>query len=207
MKVRELVFETSVAINAVIAQERVLVLNRSFVPIHITNVKRAVNLLCLDIAHGVDNEYQTYAWEDLIEGLIPDEKKDHFYSIRTVVQDVPVPKVLMLRDFDRRPPQSVKFSRGQIFLRDRNTCQYCAKQLPRQKLNLDHVVPRTQGGKTTWENVVASCHYCNRRKGGRTPSQAGMKLLNQPYRPKISPILHALTQINPSWEIFLFTKA
>lgn len=207
MKVRISAFETSVAISLSVAQERVLVLNRSFVPIHITNVKRAVNLLCLDIAHGVDDEYQTYAWEDLVEGLVPDEKRDHFYSLRTIVHDVPVPKVLMLRDFDRRPPQSVKFSRGQIFLRDRNTCQYCAKQLPRQKLNLDHVVPRTQGGRTTWENVVASCHYCNRRKGGRTPLQAGMKLLNAPYRPKISPILNALTQINPSWETFLFTKS
>jgi 5-methylcytosine-specific restriction endonuclease McrA len=165
-----------------------------------------VTLLCLDIAHGVDDEYQTYAWEDLLEGLVPEEKREHFYPLQTVVTEVPVPKVLMLRDFDRRPPQSVKFSRGQIFLRDRNTCQYCAKQLPRQKLNLDHVLPRTQGGKTTWENVVTSCHPCNRRKGGRTPIQAGMKLLSQPYRPKISPILHALTQVNPSWEIFLFTK-
>jgi 5-methylcytosine-specific restriction endonuclease McrA len=183
-----------------------LVLNRSFVPIHITGLKRAVNLLCLDVAHGVDDEYQTYAWEDLIEGLIPDEKKLHFYSVPTILREILVPKVLMLQEFDRRPPQSIKFSRNQIFLRDKNTCQYCGKSFPKQRLNLDHVLPRTQGGKTSWENVVASCHHCNRRKGGRTPTQAGMHLLAQPHRPRISPMLNILSAANPSWELFLFTK-
>lgn len=174
-------------------------------PIHITNLKRAVSLLCLEIAHGVDDEYQTYSWEDLIDGLIPDEKQEHFYTVRTPSTHVPVPKVLVLKDFDKRPPQTVKFSRAQIFLRDRYTCQYCGHQMHKQKLNLDHVVPRVQGGRTSWENVVTSCHGCNRKKGGRTPSQAGMKLLSHPARPRISPILHALTKVNPSWEIFLFS--
>ncbi len=203
MKKRGCAFETSAAIKFTITQERVLVLNRSFVPVHITSLKRAVSLLCLDIAQGVDDEYQTYSWEDLVEGMVPDEKRNHFHLVKTVIQDIPVPKVLVLQDFDRRPPHNVKFSRSQIFLRDNHTCQYCAKTMSKQKLNIDHVIPRVQGGKTTWENVVASCHGCNRRKGGRTPQQAGMKLLTQPARPRVSPMLHMLTRINPSWEAFM----
>jgi len=183
---------------------RVLVLNRSYLPIHITTVKRAVSLLCLDIAVGVDADYQTYSWEDLLTKPPENEKRLHFHILRSISMEVAVPKVLVLQDFDRRPPQSVRFSRLQVFLRDHHTCQYCAKNLPKQRLNIDHVVPRTQGGKTTWENVVTSCHSCNRKKGGRTPLQAGMRLLSTPHRPRISPQLLFLKEQHPVWNSFLF---
>lgn len=170
-------------------------------------MKRAVSLLCLDIAIGVDRDYQTYTWSRLLtEGPSP-EKDEDFHYLHTVNKLVPVPKVLLLQDFDKRPPQHIRFSRGQVFMRDQHTCQYCAKTLPKQKLNIDHVVPRTQGGKTTWENVVASCHYCNRKKGGRTPGQAGMKLLTIPHRPSVSPLLTTLKDLNPVWNNFILSPA
>jgi len=172
-------------------------------PIHITSLKRAVSLLYLDIAVGVDHEYQTYSWDQLIEAELPPEKSFHFYYLHTVNKKVPVPKVVVLNEFDKRPPQHVRFSRTQVFVRDRFTCQYCSKILPKQKLNIDHVMPRMLGGKTNWENVVTSCHPCNRRKGGRTPAQAGMPLLTLPHKPSVSPTLNALKTANPSWQAFL----
>jgi len=188
------------------SQGRVLVLNRSYFPIHITSVKRAVNLLCLDIAMGVDATYQTYSWVDLVKSPISPEKVEAFHFVQTINRVVPVPKVLVLQTFDRRPPQMIRFSRGQVFLRDQHTCQYCGKNLSKQRLNIDHVIPRTQGGKTTWENVVTSCHPCNRKKGGRTPTQAGMDLLNKPFKPTISPALRLLKKLNPSWSPFLIAS-
>lgn len=179
-------------------------LNRSFLPIHITTVKRAVSLLYLEIAAGVDGEYQTYSWDQLLLSEVPDDKLDHFYFMKTVNREVPVPKVVILTDFDKRPPQNVRFSRAQVFVRDRFTCQYCARTFPKQKLNIDHVIPRVHGGKTVWENVVTSCHPCNRRKGGRTPQQANMPLLSNPHRPAVSPLLTALKQSQAAWQPFLF---
>lgn len=181
-------------------------MNRFYSPIHITTLRRAVTLLCLDVAMGVDNEYVTYSWGDLWSTIIPDNKREHFHFVKALKQDVPVPKVIVLRDFDKLPPQTVKFSRGHIFLRDRHMCQYCGQTLPKQRLNLDHVVPRAQGGRTTWENVVASCHHCNWKKGGRTPSQAGMPLLSTPKRPKFSPHLNVLRAHHPTWNLFLMTE-
>ena len=81
----------------------------------------------------------------------------------------------------------MRFSRFNIFARDGNTCQYCHKKLPRTELNLDHVIPRSRGGMSTWENIVCSCHHCNRRKGGRTPDEAGMHLFRRPRRPEWTP--------------------
>lgn len=182
-------------------------LNRCYLPVHITSVKRAINLLCLDIAHGIDAEYQTYTWDSLFSNPPSDDeiKRDSFYFVRTVHQVVPVPKVVILRGYDKRPPHSVRFSRTQVFLRDSHTCQYCGEALPKPRLNIDHVVPRIQGGKTTWENVVTSCHHCNRVKGGRTPQQAGMRLLSLPRKPRESPQLSLLKKIHTSWLPFFAT--
>ncbi len=203
------VFETSFDIyeNVVSPGSRVLILNRCYLPIHITNIKRAVSLLYLDIAHGVDTDFQTYSWSQLLSASFPLEKLDQFHLVRTIDRPVPIPKVMLLNDFDRRPPQHVRFSRSQVFIRDQYTCQYCARKLPKQKLNIDHVVPRIQGGKTIWENVVTSCHPCNRKKGGRTPSQAQMPLRSQPKKPAVAPLLTALKTTQSAWTPFLNFQA
>ena len=100
-----------------------------------------------------------------------------------------VPRVILLLTYDRIPRRQVRFNRFNVYSRDRNTCQYCGHRLPRVELNLDHVIPRSQGGTSTWENIVCSCHSCNRRKGGRTPKEAGMKLLHPPRRPEWTPFM------------------
>jgi len=87
------------------------------------------------------------------------------------------------------PRRYVRFSRFNLYARDQNRCQYCGRQFPRSELNLDHVVPRMKGGTSVWENVVCSCHRCNRIKGGRTPAEAGMRLIRQPRRPQWTPFM------------------
>ena len=104
-------------------------------------------------------------------------------SIHTINRSIRVPRVVVLSAYEYLPRGRVRFSRLNIYARDHDTCQYCARQPPRSELNLDHVMPRSLGGKTSWENVVCSCVPCNLRKGGRTPRQAHMPLHIEPIRP------------------------
>jgi len=162
---------------------KVLVLNRSYLPVHVTVVRRALSLLYQGIAQAVDDELRTFdfaSWAD----LAADED-----SIGTVDKAIRVPRVILLQYYDRVPRRYVRFSRFNIYARDQNRCQYCGRQFPRAELNLDHVVPRMKGGTSVWENVVCSCHRCNRIKGGRTPAEAGMRLIRLPRRPQWTPFM------------------
>ena len=154
----------------------VLVLNRHFQPIHVTNVKRAFALLYMGAAQAVDRQFRTFdfdSWAELSAEMGDD-------VIHTVNRAIRVPRVILLQVYDRIPRAKVRFSRHNIYTRDNNTCQYCGRQLPRTELNLDHVVPRSRGGRTTWDNVVCCCVDCNIAKGARTLEQAGLKLLKVP---------------------------
>jgi 5-methylcytosine-specific restriction endonuclease McrA len=162
-----------------LAQSRVLVLNRSFMPIQVTSVKRAFCMLYLDIARVVDKQYQLFDFESW--SRLAAEANDD--TMGTVDRLIRVPRVVLLQAYDRLPKKQIRFSRYNIFARDRNTCQYCGRKFQKSELNLDHVIPRSQGGHTTWENIVCSCMACNRRKGGRTPREAGMLLVRKPGRP------------------------
>ncbi len=162
---------------------KVLVLNRAYLPVHITSVRRAMALLYQDIARAVDSQYRTFdfaSWADL------SAEEDAIGLVNRVIR---VPRVILLVAYDRVPKRYVRFSRFNIYARDQNMCQYCGRQFSRSDLNLDHVVPRSQGGTSTWENVVCSCHRCNRVKGGRTPAQAGLRLIRQPFRPQWTPFM------------------
>jgi len=103
--------------------------------------------------------------------------------------------------------KGVKFSRINVYTRDDFTCQYCGERFSRRHLNYDHVIPRRQGGPTTWDNIVTSCIPCNDKKRDRTPQEAGMRLLNEPYRPKSLPLVMpamALTGDTPEiWQFYL----
>lgn len=171
--------------GTLILNTKVLVLNRSYLPVHITSVKRAFSLLYQGVAHAVNEQYQTFdfdSWSALSVSV-------HDESVRTINRAIRVPRVILLLSYDRVPKRQVRFSRFNIYARDRNTCQYCGIRFPRSDLNIDHVVPRSQGGLSTWENVVCSCHACNRQKGGRTPAQARMALLRPPRRPEWTPFM------------------
>lgn len=163
----------------------VLVLNRSFLPIHVTSVRRSFSLVYQGGAKVVNSHYETFdfdAWRQQAgtSGL---------ECLGTTSGPIPIPRVIVLMLYDRMPRRMVRFSRSNIFSRDRYACQYCGEHPPRAQLNLDHVTPRTQGGRTTWENVVCCCVTCNRIKGGRTPEQAGMRLRGRPRRPRWTPLM------------------
>jgi len=100
-----------------------------------------------------------------------------------------VPKIIRLLGYDRLPKQEVKLNRRNIFARDRNLCQYCGRKFSTQELSLDHINPRSQGGESSWTNLVCCCVKCNTRKGGRTPIQASMKLIRQPVKPHRNPVV------------------
>jgi 5-methylcytosine-specific restriction endonuclease McrA len=160
----------------------VLVLNRNYHPVHVTTVKRAFTLLYQGVAKAIDEQYRLYEFADWAALSAANHE-----SISTISRSIRVPRVVVLTAYEHLPRGRVRFSRLNIYARDDDTCQYCGRQLPRAELNLDHVNPRSQGGKTSWENVVCSCVPCNLRKGGRTPEQAGMKLLRRPVRPRWTP--------------------
>ncbi len=166
----------------------VLVLNRSYLPIHTTSVRRAFSLIYQGIARAVNEQYETFdfeSWQQLAVAR-------HADSIGTARGRIRVPRVIVLMAFDRIPRRHVRFSRINIFARDGFICQYCGLRPARSELNLDHVVPRSRGGKTTWENVVCSCLDCNRRKGGRTPEQARLRLRRRPTRPRWTPFMNLM---------------
>jgi len=166
----------------------VLVLNRSYLPIHVTSVRRAFSLLYQGIARAVDEQYQTFdfdGWRQLAVARDMD-------AIGTGGGLIRVPRVIVLIAFDRLPSRHVRFSRINLMARDNFRCQYCGSRPSRSELNLDHVVPRSLGGHSTWENVVTSCVDCNRRKGGRTPKQAQMALRRQPVRPRWTPLVNLM---------------
>ncbi len=190
----------------------VLVLNKLFMAVHVVTVKRAFCLLFKDIAEVVvleDGQYMTYdfaTWREVSEFKAKNfERAADDDWVRGATFELQAPRVIRLLDYDRVPKQSVKFNRRNIFARDGNQCQYCGKKFPTSELSLDHVMPRSQAGGTTWENIVCACVDCNVRKGGRTPKQANMALIRKPEKPKRSPLLvMKLSQRKyRSWQNFL----
>jgi 5-methylcytosine-specific restriction endonuclease McrA len=118
-----------------------------------------------------------------------------------------VPSVIRLLEYRRIPHQSRALSRKNILLRDRNTCQYCGEVLPSSELTLDHVIPRSRGGSSTWENLVACCHPCNRRKGNQFAAEASMKLMREPRAFNLHTSRHIMRLMGRSddkWRKYLF---
>lgn len=192
-------------------ESQVLALNKLFLAIHVISVKRAFCLLAKGLAEVVsldEGQFATYdfeSWQELSEFRRHHFRAEHDDWVRTVTSEIQVPRVIRLLSYDRLPKQSVKFNRRNIFARDQNQCQYCGKKLPTTELTLDHVVPRSQGGQSSWENIVCACLPCNIRKGGRTPKQANLPLIRRPEKPKKSPML-GLKLTNKkyqSWKTFL----
>jgi 5-methylcytosine-specific restriction endonuclease McrA len=166
----------------------VLVLNRSYLPVHVTSARRAFSLLYQGIARVVNEQYQTFDFEAWSQLAVARDAE----AIGTPSGPIRIPRVIVLIAFDRLPKRHVRFSRINLMARDNFACQYCGAKPHRSELNLDHVVPRSLGGRSTWENVVTSCVDCNRRKGGRTPRQARMKLRNKPERPRWTPLANLM---------------
>ena len=152
---------------------KALVLDASYFPVQIIDWKKAMILFFTERAEVVD-------YHDDVE-------------IRSTSASFKLPKVLRLfqkvSQFSQVKFNQVKFNRGNVFYRDAFTCQYCQKVFKEVELTLDHVFPKSRGGKTSWENIATSCHACNNKKADRTPEECGMKLLSKPKRPKWSPTM------------------
>lgn len=188
----------------------VLVLNRYYMAIRITNARRAFSLLLRDMAeviHLEDGQYNSYDFESWTQLSEQREQfaHDHYDWVRTVHMHIAVPKILRLFGYERLPQQTVKLNRRNIYARDSNQCQYCGRRFPTSEITLDHLVPRRFGGQSTWENLVCACVRCNTKKGSQTPEQAGMRLIRQPFRPRRNPVikLRLGQQKYACWQAFL----
>ncbi|GMU21378.1 MAG: HNH endonuclease [Phycisphaerae bacterium] len=187
-----------------------LILNRNYMAIRVTSAKRAFSLLYRNLAEVIDadgGEYSSYnfeSWVQLSESRKRFEPHRHDW-VRTTRLSLAVPRIIRLTLYDRLPRKDVKLNRRNIFARDSSRCQYCGKRHPTSELSIDHVIPRSQRGKTTWENVVCCCLKCNVKKGGRTPEQAGMSLITKPIKPKRSPVINLQLSLHRyrSWQQFL----
>jgi 5-methylcytosine-specific restriction endonuclease McrA len=142
-----------------VLQEPVLVLNATFEPINVTAVRRALLLM--------------------LKGVAQAEEHNHA-EVHSATASMKIPSVIRLLAYRHIPQQTRALSRKNILLRDRNTCQFCGHIFPAGDLTLDHVMPRSRGGHSTWENLVACCYACNNRKGDRTPEEAGLRLQRRP---------------------------
>jgi 5-methylcytosine-specific restriction endonuclease McrA len=148
---------------------RTLVLNQGYEPVRVVNWRRAITMVFLDKATVLSN----------YDGA----------EIHSAFDVFPAPAVIWMRNKSRRYVPEVKLSRHYIYARDRWTCQYCGERFTAAQLTFDHVVPRSQGGKTSWENIVTSCEPCNQRKGDQSLKASGMKLLRPPRKPRWMPAL------------------
>jgi 5-methylcytosine-specific restriction endonuclease McrA len=183
-----------------ILERPTLVLNRNWQPVNIATVARALTMLWNESACVVDpDDFRTYSWSDWAR-LAP---RDGEPFLRAVTFRMRVPEVLTLTRYDRPRDTAVAFSRRNIFKRDHSTCQYCGARPGSAELTIDHVIPRAQGGTSTWENCVLACVDCNARKANRTPEQARMRLRRQPTRPAWKPLYASNGLRIESWSKFL----
>jgi hypothetical protein len=183
----------------------VLVLNRNYQPVRVTRARRALMLLYVGAAKALDARYEAYDFSRWL--MLP--PMDGYEIIGTSSGPMSVPRLLLLGRYGRIPNTTIRLSRRNVYLRDDYTCQYCGERMSGKDLNLDHVTPRSQGGKGTWENLVTSCRGCNFSKGGATPEAAGMRLLRSPSRPSWSTAaaLAAAPRHFSEWEPFLGGRA
>lgn len=188
-----------------------LVLNRNYYAIQITDWKRAFSLVYSDAACVVDQDYRSYdfdSWRELSEELIQDPPADQAF-IRTPSFQIAVPDVISLRGYDKLPPTQIKFTRRNIYEHYGYRCCYCGVRHKTDSLNLEHIIPRSRGGRSDWNNVVTACVPCNTRKANRLPSEAGMKLLITPSKPQwkgpTSLLFRPGAEIKESWQKFVDT--
>lgn len=185
----------------------VLVLNRSWVAVHIASAKRALTLLYVGSARAVHpHDYSLYEFEKWVDLSQDGLGGQYIYTPNFRIR---VPEVILLGGFNDFIRREVRFSRQSVFERDANTCQYCRKHFPRSQLTIDHVVPQSRGGADAWDNLVVACLRCNIRKGNRTPDEAGMPLVRKPRKPAWLPHFGARLpdDLVSVWEHFVDTAS
>ena len=192
-----------------------LVLNRSWLAVQVCSVKRAISLVYSGHAKVVDQDFQVYNFDDWSEvsQLMVEAGADEF--IHSPNLKIKIPRVIVLIFYDKLPKRTVAFSRKNIFERDKYQCQYCGIKPPSKRaalrwmedkaLTFDHLLPRSRGGKTTWDNIVTCCQKCNAKKSNRTPTEMGWKVKKLPIQPRWHPTLNIPLKLVPhkEWISFL----
>ena len=181
-----------------------LVLNRAWMPIQVTSAREAISLVAKGAALIIEPDtYQTHdlrTWNDVSRVKVRFEGE----TIRSTRLAILPPEVILLRTYQGVGERSVVFSRKNIFKRDHYTCQYCGAQPGPDALTIEHILPRSKGGVSSWVNCVLACVPCNKRKADRTPEQAGMKLRTLPRKPSWKTLAHVPPrERRESWEQFL----
>ena len=187
---------------------RVLVLNRNWQAVNIVGVRRAFSLLWQDHARVINTRDGDFSpleaseWVMLSKQADVSNEEDFIHTIRLKIL---IPKVLLLRSYDRLPVSETKFNRENVFIRDNYTCQYTGKRCKPSDLTMDHVIPRDRGGRTSWENIVTCRRDINSLKANRLPYEAGLKLIRKPVPPKWRPFsaVVASSTIDRDWRHFL----
>lgn len=188
-----------------IEHRKVLILNKSWVPIQVEPLFDAVNKLFPEGNKPArakilnPEDWIPYSWKEWGDLLL---KEDEPY-IKGYNRNWKIPEIIITHYNKVHNANRVKFSRKQIYHRDHNTCMYCGKKFTTEELSIDHVTPRAQGGLTTWENCVLSCIACNSKKANRTPEQAKMKLLTIPKKPRMNFLRTDRKNMPKSWSTFL----
>lgn len=184
----------------------VLVLNRHFIPVNFTTWRRAIVLLYLDRANVVDEEYRLYNFNEWFE--LSQEINDHPAGfVYTPRFKIAIPEIIVLKFYDKIQFEQPKLTRKNIYEHYGYKCCYCGQKFDSTQLNIDHIIPRSRGGKTEWGNIVTSCISCNLKKGNRTPQEAKMKLVIPPHKPsrrtKLSLVLNTNFKLHSSWQKFV----
>ena len=198
-------------------EQRVLVLNKAWLPVDVVSAMEAVCKVFSERALFIDPAtYQTFTWEDWVDNwgdAIKHAKVEAGKVISAPSLSLLAPEIILHRTHKsgNREKARPKFSRRNVYVRDGYKCQYCGRKFDSTELNIDHVKPTSRGGKTTWTNTVLSCIPCNDRKANRTPEEAGMRLLRQPQVPSseevrrgyLQRVMSRISFKPPSWEALL----
>ena len=185
-------------------KEPCLCLNRHWQPVTFIPVRTAIENVMRDMGSFMigDGSYMLMGMEEWMAHDHEVTEADRW--IRTANQKILVPEVIVLKKYGERPPQKISFNRGNLWKRDEFSCQYCGDQLPSNKLQIEHVMPRSRGGPTSWDNCVAACNACNSRKADKTPVEARMRLRKKPATPDWKPGIRVPSgAVRQSWEPFL----
>jgi len=187
-----------------IDKHNVLILNKHWIPINTTTAKHSFALMYSENAKGImieEDKIVPLEWTEWVSLNLNETDR----KIKTVTGFIKIPTVIVLNYYDKIPKQTIKFTQKSLWERDNFTCQYTNKKVTRTNGNIDHVIPKSQGGKTSWENCVIAHKEINALKADRTPEQAGLKLLKKPSAPRIMPVSFYIRNKEEvkDWELFL----
>jgi 5-methylcytosine-specific restriction endonuclease McrA len=183
-------------------KNNVLVLNKVWIPIHIVEWQKAMSLIIQESVRPLDRDLIAY---DLNDWLEFSNISEDYPKVKTIRYKIALPEIILLKQYDRLPLRDVKYSRMTLFERDNYKCCFCGKKFSKLELTVDHIIPRSKGGLTNWDNTVSACKKCNSLKADKSIEELNLKMHYKPKKPKwISPI-SKLSHDHPckSWDKFL----